>query len=910
MLGSQPNTNQRPRPQRACDICRKKKSDGTNKPETDYKCTSCITAGLECTYDEASKRPTAKSYVESLESRLKNMEQLIIRLQASSSAGKIRREETMVATGSSPRTTPHSTTTPPPTTPLAPPVFNSATPSDVEDFDASDDEREATRKLIDVDFKKISLRDQPIALPYIGKSSSLMLVHAAVDLKFKYTGYDTPYLPTFGCADEEAEQRMYTFISLEDDLLPHTNFPCPDLMKALVDTYFNLMNIYIPILHRQTFNQAIDEELHLRDPGFGAVVLLVCANGARWLEPPDPRLSEYGSKMKPGWVWFMQVEKARKSPFAPPHLYDLQKHILMAIYIGAYSTPHNIWTVVGLGMRIAQDVGIHRKKTYSSMTKVEGELYKRAFWCLVSFDRNVSFMLGRACSLQDEDFDVDPLEECDDEYWSIDDPDMPFRQPPGKPSKISFTNCLNRLLQILAFASRTIYAINKSKPILGFVGEEWEEHIVAELDSSLNKWIDTVPAHLRWDPHCEDPVMMTQSAALYCTYYQLQIFVHRPFLPSPRKTSRLSLASLTICTNAARSCVHVGDLHYKKTGNLSAFSRIPIFTAGIVLLLNLWAGKRSGYSNQSALSEVQKCMNMLKLLESDSRVTGRLWKILDMLYSAGDFKAPESEAGRKRGRDTDDPMQSAASRPTEGPSAHTTESSGHSATYKKPHLDDPSTESKANMGTHHKPKDPYSPWLVDDSMASFPASFDLPVHTEELERVPFHHGFSPFLDPSFAQNGQKFGDSASVASQQFSPPAQQGVPDTSAMFVEGTNGEPRSSYAPYLIIPMPEGSYVNAQVPPLPSVPQDPDTLLQSEEADTFFQEQGFMPLPKGFAALGTDAQPLTQQDLALADDTLELWSNAPLSTDWGDWGEFINNMGGVAPPAPHDEGPRGERMF
>ena len=44
------------------------------------------------------------------------------------------------------------------------------------------------------------------------------------------------------------------------------------------------------------------------------------------------------------------------------------------------------------------------------------------------------------------------------------------------------------------------YSINKSKLSLGFVGPEWEQRIVAELDSALNKWIDTVPEH------CSSPV--------------------------------------------------------------------------------------------------------------------------------------------------------------------------------------------------------------------------------------------------------------------------------------------------------------------------------------------------------------------------------------------------------------------
>lgn len=36
--------------------------------------------------------------------------------------------------------------------------------------------------------------------------------------------------------------------------------------------------------------------------------------------------------------------------------------------------------------------------------------------------------------------------------------------------------------------------------ILGLVGNEWEQHIVTEIDSALNKWLDSVPDH-RMDPH-------------------------------------------------------------------------------------------------------------------------------------------------------------------------------------------------------------------------------------------------------------------------------------------------------------------------------------------------------------------------------------------------------------------------
>ena len=53
---------------------------------------------------------------------------------------------------------------------------------------------------------------------------------------------------------------------------------------------------------------------------------------------------------------------------------------------------------------------------------------------------------------------------------------------------------------------------------------------------------------------------MLQSASLYIYYYYIQIPIHRPFFPSPVKPSRLPFPSLAICTNAARSCIHIAEI--------------------------------------------------------------------------------------------------------------------------------------------------------------------------------------------------------------------------------------------------------------------------------------------------------------------------------------------------------------
>jgi hypothetical protein len=90
-------------------------------------------------------------------------------------------------------------------------------------------------------------------------------------------------------------------------------------------------------------------------------------------------------------------------------------------------------------------------------------------------------------------FDIEYPIECDDEYWETDDQEQSFKQPPGKPCKISAFIAQIRLVEILGFTLRTLYSTKKSKILTGLIGNEWEQRVVAELDSSMNKWRDSLP---------------------------------------------------------------------------------------------------------------------------------------------------------------------------------------------------------------------------------------------------------------------------------------------------------------------------------------------------------------------------------------------------------------------------------
>lgn len=91
----------------------------------------------------------------------------------------------------------------------------------------------------------------------------------------------------------------------------------------------------------------------------------------------------------------------------------------MVLFLETASAPQACWTMIGLGIRLAQDIGAHRRKQQPRPT-AENELWKRAFWLvtfldllkdvslsftrvLISIDRLISSALGRPCSMQDEE---------------------------------------------------------------------------------------------------------------------------------------------------------------------------------------------------------------------------------------------------------------------------------------------------------------------------------------------------------------------------------------------------------------------------------------------------------------------------------------------------------------------------
>ena len=239
---------------------------------------------------------------------------------------------------------------------------------------------------------------------YTGKSSNLDLVRTVIGLKSKHNRGDpveamsnksiielekrfrpvrirssaAPLSRQFSRVDADGHHfhfivkdllKLQSRVSNTSPAFREWDFPPPDVMAELADRYFAHLNAYLGLLHRPTFERDVQNGLHLRDRGFGSVVLLVCATGSAWA---------YGSlhaqpHKTPGWQWFDRVSSANFSVIARPRLYDVQACAVRILFLSV-SSAHSVRRTAADWMlaRVA-DGGVHQRYEFPARDVADPE---------------------------------------------------------------------------------------------------------------------------------------------------------------------------------------------------------------------------------------------------------------------------------------------------------------------------------------------------------------------------------------------------------------------------------------------------------------------------------------------------------------------------------------------------------
>ncbi|KAF9072557.1 fungal-specific transcription factor domain-containing protein [Rhodocollybia butyracea] len=557
----------------------------------------------------------------------------------------------------------------------------------------------------------------PLALnqKHYGGSSTFQLVQNALNVKGELIGVHNPTLAISKRPEFWEVPKWQAYPQPES---PPYSFPDPDLLALLVRLFFEKIHPYFPMLHRPSFEKSVSEGLHMTDKGFGAVLLMVCSLASQ--QSNDLRTLSEGtdSEHSQGWRYYRQIQVVHQ-PFEDVHsIYEFQLYPLSTLYLHTSNVAGAPFFFIALGMRAAQQKGVHEPQFVVLDNPLETELWKRAFWCLVVLDVYGSTSLGRPRATVAEDFDVAFPQECHDEYREVSD--SLFSR---KPSIMSFWTHYLKIINIIGFAHKILYSVRKSELWSGtdIAPSDWIRKAVIELDSMLNTWVDSVPAHLIWNPQVlhTDEIFLNQSAMLYATYCWAQFQVHKSFIS--QSESFPTFPSLTIVANAARVCVNVLEVQHLRQPFVPLPLIIgPLFDSAIVLLMNLWRGLRNmvALDSKKEMDGVYKCIDMLSMFEKRFQVGGRLCDILNSIIISVGKLPPMPERRSMKRTESSSPEDQPS--PWEGTSSSAQMHLGsQDHTFHSTHLD----------------------------------SVILPCHSHELGTLPLHSSWDPAPNPSLYTEG-------------------------------------------------------------------------------------------------------------------------------------------------------------
>ncbi|CAE6444712.1 unnamed protein product [Rhizoctonia solani] len=630
----------------ACDQCLRFEARCRYNPAKEEKCRGCHVRGLECTWTQVPKPlpPPDSSYIIYLEARVKEVEKhlksLFPGINTKRELDTLLEPQSVPADGksnlattdqgrhnspsmriSSPPRKPHPSSTIVASSPAIALLIQHARLANLSSehirVDGNDEDI--------VWNKSASGREVP---SYHGFSSLEVLFRDAGVLRSGYSPDGTlPTIPTIHRRPEfwrptPAETRHIERRPWDSEEGLALELPPDDLIPVLLDAFFDVS--FFPIIHRGMLEKQLKEGLHKRDGTFLRIVLLICANGARWCDDPRVLDERWPVSLSAGHRWFRQFDPWQKSPVERIDLKDAQLLVLLVMYSFGTSGIYVMWNAIGIGIRLMQDVGVHRRKSTQSL---EDELFKRCFWSMIMIDRLQCLTMDRHPLAQDLDFDLDYVLEVDDEMWSLEPGAPPPVQPAGVPSRLSCFNQMIKLVRIAGRCLQTVYALESTKRLIKLDGPQGAAWMFNDVNSLFNLWVRDVPSFLRL-PGTDNYThtrLSTNVIEMWGLYYDLLIAANRPFIA--KSSSPLADPALKICRDAARECARIMGTYLRTPGSILIPGMLhPAFGSAMILAIDLIAqGKSSDLASiDQKEQDLRECMKVLKLAENKFHLAGRL----------------------------------------------------------------------------------------------------------------------------------------------------------------------------------------------------------------------------------------------------------------------------------------------
>ncbi|PBK76122.1 hypothetical protein ARMSODRAFT_950512 [Armillaria solidipes] len=438
-----------------------------------------------------------------------------------------------------------------------------------------------------------------------------------------------------------------------------TDLPSPALHDHLLNLYFTYVHPSFPVIHKRSFQEAYKagpdtppSESGARSPSGSPfnrrsrhvpnlLLLVMFSLASRYADDPsNPMPSPDSGVMWPaGDLYLDRAKVLLDGSYSSSRPTTCQALLLMGyreIGIGAMA---QAWTYIGMAIRMAQDLGMHRSADGWARRELGGKLFtdaelqtrRRIWYSCVVMDKYVSSYIGRPLAIFERDFDTQLPSESDAEELEDWKPHTPLmhdtREKSGRSGHIiSCFNASVTLSSIISMIVQTIYAVRP-------VSSRHVESVY--LETMLDKWYLELSVHLQHDPvSLKHPAPLPHVLTLHMQYWCAVLLLHRPFIRhgtrSPSRNEEdghtASQKSYELCVGAANHITAIATL-YKETYSFKGcpvFLCYYIFTASImhVTSTSVYPG------DPQARLRLSKCMEVLKAMAVLWPSAGRAHELL------------------------------------------------------------------------------------------------------------------------------------------------------------------------------------------------------------------------------------------------------------------------------------------
>ncbi|KAL8331815.1 hypothetical protein RB593_002276 [Gaeumannomyces tritici] len=429
------------------------------------------------------------------------------------------------------------------------------------------------------------------------------------------------------------------------------DLPPKEVSRSLCYFSLNCATCLLRIVHLPTFYESFErlydkkstESLGLEDYRDLALLYSTLALGSVFFPTddeidPDNQVHYKGATEK-GFKFYTLARFLLQDITDCHNLVSLQALYFMILYLQATSNISGCYALLGIALRSAVRMGLHRHLPHAQLNPFEDEMRRRVFYAIRQLDIYVSALMGFPVLLKASDIDQPLPTEVDDEFITK---DAIIPPPPGTPSFFQATNAHVRLMDLLDRVVQEVYPLKaveesgKGDQVTSFT---IRYSTIKAIEAELQQWYEQLP--IAWRPSPEGPIEVIRVRSLLrFSYAHVQMMLYRPFLhyASPRLSAGKHVderyyACAAACISVSRNLIHIG-IEIKRQGVLIGPYWVILYTQYFAILSLLFYALENPDKPGTAeiLADAHAGKELVASLSNRSLAADRVTEALSALF--------------------------------------------------------------------------------------------------------------------------------------------------------------------------------------------------------------------------------------------------------------------------------------